>query len=407
MPEKKDRLKIALLVDWHSDKMGYSDNFLPKALAKLGHEVHLVTSNAQVYFNSPLYKDTFESFLGPGIQKCGMYQTDGYTVHRLPIMQWRGRMRTKGLLQQVRALKPDIVQSGEFRSFQTYEAALARPVLGYKFFSECHTHASVFPAAKGQGGRRAKVFWPVYSATLGRLINLSLEKCFPISVDSADIVKRFYGIDENKVEVRSLGVDTDLFRPVFDDESLKKERAESRRKLGFRDDEVVAIYTGRISVEKDPIYLAQAIDKLVRAGKPFRGLFVGHGPKEYADQIRACQGCLVLPYVPVQDLPALYRAADVAVWPKQESTSQLDAAACGLPLILSNQVHLPERVQGNGLLFQEKNSDDLAEKLLSLTDPSLRRRMGEIGAARMKKDLSWDKIAKQYEADYLRALRKQ
>lgn len=36
-------MQIAIVSDWFSEKMGYAENFLPKAMASLGHEVHLVT----------------------------------------------------------------------------------------------------------------------------------------------------------------------------------------------------------------------------------------------------------------------------------------------------------------------------------------------------------------------------
>ncbi len=309
-----------------------------------------------------------------------------------------------GLVGKLREIDPDIVQAGELPSLQTYRAALAKPVLGYKLFAECHIHASVFPAATGRGGRRAKVFWPIYYNTTGRLLNWAVERCFAISEDSADIVNRFFGISGERVEVRSLGVDTDLFRPFEGNADLTRKRQELRHRLGFRDDEVVAVYSGRLNIEKDPIFLAQAVEKLQRQGQPFRALFVGDGPREYLDSIRKCAGCVVHSFVPVQELPDLYRAADVGVWPKQESTSQLDAAACGLPLILSNQVKVLERVDGNGLLFEQGDPDSLATQLASLASADRRQKMGALGAKRMREQFSWDKIAMQYEQDYLRAL---
>ena len=57
-------MKIVILSSWFSERMGYIENCLPKALALLGHEVHVVSSTAQVYFNSPDYKEVYEPFLG-------------------------------------------------------------------------------------------------------------------------------------------------------------------------------------------------------------------------------------------------------------------------------------------------------------------------------------------------------
>jgi len=60
-------MRIVVVADWFSEKMGYSENCLPKALASLGHEVHLVTTEAQVYYNQPTYRATYEPFIGPPI----------------------------------------------------------------------------------------------------------------------------------------------------------------------------------------------------------------------------------------------------------------------------------------------------------------------------------------------------
>ena len=396
-------MRIALLTDWFSEKMGYSDNFLPKALALLGHEVHVVTSNGQVYFNSNFYKESFEPFLGPGIVECGAKELDGYILHRLPYMEWRGKVGIKGFFGKLHSLQPQIVSISEFISLQTYEAAIARPLLGYKLFVECHVHASVFPPARRIGGIKERLYWQVYKATTGLFVSSMCEKCYPISTDSADIAIRFFGVPEHKIEICSLGVDSDLFKPVSDETSQQK-RLQIREKLGFSPSDIVCIYTGRFSKGKKPVYLARAIGNLVEQGKPFRGLFVGMGSKEDLKAIRACPGCVVHPFVPVQELPGFYRAADIGVWPTQESTSQLDAIACGLPIILSNRVEVRERIEGNGLLYEEGNTDDLALKIYSLVDPGIRQRMGEIGTRRIREHYSWKIIAQKRVQDFEKAL---
>ncbi|MGZ3697305.1 MAG: glycosyltransferase, partial [Bdellovibrionota bacterium] len=135
------------------------------------------------------------------------------------------------------------------------------------------------------------------------------------------------------------------------------------------------------------------------------GLFLGDGPQNYVEEIRNSEGCQVLPFVAVQDLAQYYQAADIGVWPKQESTSQLDAIACGLPIILSNRVHVTDRVEGNGSLYVEGNPQSLASELLKLDDPRSREAMGRIGAAKIRARYSWIDIAKKYTDDYEAALR--
>ena len=393
-------MRIVLIVDWFSEKMGYSDNFLPKALASLGHEVHVVTSNGQVYFNNlPLYKKNFEPFLGPGVVDCGVKTLDGYTLHRLPYMEWRGRVRIKGLVGKLRSVRPQIVEVSELICLTTYEAAIAKLLLGYKLFVECHVHASVFPPAIRKGGIKERLYWLLYAATIGYLVSSLSEKCYPVSTDASDVAIRFLGVQKHKVEICSLGVDTDLFKPPSD-EASQQVRLQLREKLGFSHSDIVCIYTGRFSMGKDPLHLAQVIGSLVAQGEPFRGLFVGNGSQVDVEAIRACPGCVIHPFVPIRELPPFYWAADIGVWPKQESTSQLDAAACGLPIILSDRVRVRERIDGNGLVYEEDNPHDLARQIRILADPEIRRRMGEYGVRKMREHFSWDRIARQRIQDY-------
>ncbi|MGO8822767.1 MAG: glycosyltransferase family 4 protein [Desulfomonilaceae bacterium] len=224
-------------------------------------------------------------------------------------------------------------------------------------------------------------------------------KCYPLSQDVYDILVNFFNWPVEKLEICPLGVDTELFEPPTNDNHLRQ-RHELRERLGFLDQDIVCIYTGRFTEGKDPLCLALAIDELVKKGLPFRGLFVGNGDDEYLERLRECHGCVIHPFVSVAELPAFYRAADIGVWPKQESTSQLDAMSCGLPLVLSDLVKAAERVDGNAATFREGDVHSLALAIKSLLTLEKRKRMGTIGAERVRKRLSWDSIAASRIEDY-------
>lgn len=398
-------MRIVVVVDWFSEQMGYAENFLPKALAELGAQVHVITSNAQVYFDAPLYKETYEPYLGPGVVDCGVKELDGYTLHRLPFGRWRGRLRIRGLVPLVRSLRPDIVQTFDTQSVSTYEITLAKPTIGYKVFHESHMHASVFTPIRERGSLRSRFHWLVYAATVGRVVSMAAEACYPISTDASDIAIQFYGFQPRKISICSLGVDTELFVPAHLP-SLLQERQSLREQLGFAEDDVVCVYTGRFSEDKGPVLLAQAVSRLVGEGTRARGLFIGSGAREDVEAINSYVGCVTHHFVPTRDLPAFYRAADIGVWPKQESTSQLDAAACGLPLVLSNRIQVRERADGNGLLYAEGDPADLAKQIAVLCEPVLRRQMGQRSVQKMRESFSWRQIAKERLSDYEAALRR-
>ena len=394
-------MRIAVISDWFAEQTGYAENCLPKALASLGHEVHLLTSNVQPYFNSPAYAQTYERFLGPPIVECVTKDLDGYTLHRLPYKSWRGRLHIQGLLQTLVRLRPDVVQTFDIHTPSTYLSILGSFPAGYKVFLEAHTHASVFESDAGSRRWKRRVSLWIYRNIVGSLVSHRSEKCYPISPDAADIAVRHFGIQRSKIEVVSLGVDTNVFRPPATQAELEQ-RSALRSALGFADDDVVCVYSGRFSDDKNPLCLARAIDRLVAGGFRYRGLFVGNGPQE--KMIRACAGCVVHDFVPFKELPRFYHAAEIGVWPRQESTSQLDAAACGLPVILSHTITVRERVEGNGLLYEEDNEADLASRLRELHDPVTRRRLGNHGAAKVRNKFSWDVVARKRIEDFRTAL---
>jgi glycosyltransferase involved in cell wall biosynthesis len=398
-------LKIAIISDWYSEKMGYAENLLPKALASLGHEVHLITTNTQVYFDSPSYSQTYEPFLGPGIVDSGVKEIDGYLLHRLPFVKWKWHrlIQIKGLYAKLLEIRPHVVQTLDAFCLSTLQAALISRSLGFKLFGESHTHASVFFARDQRIRLVDTVKWFLLGNTIGRFISAHFEKCYPISVDAADIAVRYFGISKKKIKVCSLGVDTEFFKPPNGD-SAYHVRAALRAELGIKPADIVCIYTGRLTEDKNPLCLAKAIDILVEKGRPFRGLFVGNGTDDYISLISQCRGCVIHPFVPTTDLPKFYWSSDVGVWPRQESTSQLDAAACGLPLVLSNRIEVLERVQGNGILYDEDDHFDLAKKLSSLEDSSVRKSLGLAGAEKVFRKFSWEKIALDRVIDYEKAL---
>jgi len=212
---------------------------------------------------------------------------------------------------------------------------------------------------------------------------------------------RFFGVEPSKIALVPLGVDTDLFRPPSTAEELARRR-ETRASMGFGDDDVVFVYTGQFTEGKNPLLLARAVERLAAAGSPARGMFVGNGIQ--AAQIAALGRCVALhDFVPNSDLVRFYQAADVGVWPTQESTSMLDAAACGLPLVVNDTLQAVERIDGNGVQYRLNDLDDLTRVLALALDPEWRRSRGEIGARRMREHFSWSDLARRRLQDYERA----
>jgi glycosyltransferase involved in cell wall biosynthesis len=396
-------VKVTLLTETFAKNMGYLENVLPKYLSQLGVEMHVITTDLPPYYHEKSASKSYEGF-AQHLQAGTVEQVEGYALHVLGYKKTLGYMRMSGLRKRLREIAPDVVQTMSAVGWIPLDAALGRFSLGYKLFTASHYHSSVFPLASKMlpPWSAERLHCLVARAIPGRLTSLAAEKCYAITEDCADVATRYFGVPKNKVEVCALGVDTELFHPLREPSEFA-DRAALRRRLGFDDSKIVCIYTGRFTADKNPLLLVRAIEELCKMGKPYAGLFVGNGTQ--AADIATSAGSVTHPFVPVSELGALYRAADIGIWPAQESLSMLDAAACGLPIVANHTMDASERVQGNGMTYRLNDQADMVRVLLDLVDTSTRRRLGEIGALKMAREFSWESIARRRMRDYESALR--
>ncbi|GEA17233.1 glycosyltransferase family 4 protein [Moorella sp. E306M] len=105
-----------------------------------------------------------------------------------------------------------------------------------------------------------------------------------------------------------------------------------------------------------------------------------------------------LGYVSDEDLPALYNAADVFVFPsfyEGFGLPPLEAMACGTPVVVSSTASLPEVVGDAGVYVNPYDVEDIAQGIYRvLTDQELRRQLREKGLARAKL-FTWERSAKE------------
>jgi glycosyltransferase involved in cell wall biosynthesis len=395
------KLKIAIVSAFYSEGMGYTENCLPKFLARLGHDVHVVTSIYNVYGNQDDYPSTYQSFLGPATQPATQFQSNGYSVHRLATRLVNGYIWLPSLRRVIADLRPDVVHSLEHGSLLTFYLALLKLFYRFSLFTESHQHLSVVkPHLLKSGMSVGKLGYWLTRTLPGRLASLAVEKCFAIAPDCADVAVKYFGVPARKVSMQSLGSDTALFRPPTA-EADHLAREDLRNVLECTPDDVLCVYTGRFTATKNPALLATAIDMLRQKSFPVRGLFVGEGPQR--GEIEAKQNCKILPFMRHAELAEVYRAADIAIWPREESMSMLDAASAGLPLVASDRLGESKRVTGSGLFYQENDAASLADVLQTLLDPDLRRRLGEAGAQKMRQTHNWAEVANSVSRAYARS----
>jgi glycosyltransferase involved in cell wall biosynthesis len=133
--------------------------------------------------------------------------------------------------------------------------------------------------------------------------------------------------------------------------------------------------------------------QLVLAGGP------GYRGREIAGEIRARRlepAVRLLGYVPDEDLPSLYRGADILVLPSLYEgfgLPALEAMACGTPVLAADSSSLPEIIGPAGKVFSLDGTDPLTESIAALTSSeetlAEMSRQGLEWSARF----TWDKTA--------------
>ncbi len=227
-----------------------------------------------------------------------------------------------------------------------------------------------------------------------------------ISKYSQKKILQHYDVDSSKIRLAPNGVDTERFTPIGDCEKIKQ-----RIKLGNRQ---MVLFVGRLIPRKGVSYLVEAAKQVIKERKDTLFVLVGNGPLRnqlLSNVISAGlkQHFVFLGDVSEEDLPQIYRCADVFAFPSiQEGQGivLLEAQASAKPVVAFNISGITEAVRNKetGLLVTP-NSTELANAILKLlSDASLREKMGTLGREFVIRELSWAVCAKKMLAVYREAM---
>ena len=202
----------------------------------------------------------------------------------------------------------------------------------------------------------------------------------------------------NPTASRVVGNGVDLARFLPDDEDRRRTRAE----LGVSAEEVLVGGVGRLVAEKGIQEYIEAAGRL-HATNPGRVRFVWAGPVDDSkpdaiDISRGTNGPVAF-LGEWRDMPALYRALDVFVLPSYRegfSRSAMEAAACGLAMVLSDIRGCREigTHEEHLLLVPVRDPGSLHDAVARLlADPALRDRLGAAAKARAAADFDQRAVA--------------
>lgn len=222
-----------------------------------------------------------------------------------------------------------------------------------------------------------------------------------------------YGIAEEKIRVIHNGIDTDLFHP----HNLQAQEALMIKPFAIRRPYI--IYASRIThPEKRHIELIEAFSIFKQKTQSPHRLVIAGADGKKAEQVHRAvlqspfaSDILLTGYFPHENLPLIYSAADLCVFPSPVEGVGLpviEAMACGIPTACASGGALPEIAGDCTCYFEPNKPDHIAAVIGSLINDAAGentdRRQKLINAGiEWVKQYSWKQTARE-TLDYLEAV---
>lgn len=395
LTHQNQKLGILHVVDFFDSRLGYAEFYLAKQQAQDHHKVSIITSDQSAY----------------GSQRWipGLATIDGVDILRLKsTIRIRGNawgFNPSALLTTIKNLSPDVVHCH----------GLFSPLSQTVLLSKRNRQFSVVGDFMTGIAEKEELISRIGQIFVTEMTNSFLKHWFMNKVDAFfannEAVQNWLhlslGLNSSKIHFIPLGADKDLFQPD------KHKRKETRSRMEISQEDIVAIYTGKLLPIKRIHDLLMASKSVIDKHANFKVLLVGDGPAVYLSRLKSLtsrlkiqNNVIVLKTVHRTKLSDFYNVADFAVWPGGFSISILEAMACGLPVIIAKSDWTGHYIEnGNGFSFRAGDLSHLSSLILLLVNESgTRESMGKASRRLIDEKLNWDQIAAQYLEVYQHVL---
>ncbi|MFA5884002.1 MAG: glycosyltransferase family 4 protein [Acidimicrobiia bacterium] len=216
------------------------------------------------------------------------------------------------------------------------------------------------------------------------------------SVDLSARVRTFFDLDA-PIAIVPNPMDTEWFSPAPD------ERAGP---------DVTCCFVGRLEERKGIHDLLECIPMVIEHAPQTRFEIIGSDPDGVASTLRVPDPSRVRfrSPVPLTEVRAIYRSADVAVVPSRYDNSpftSVEAMACGTPVVGTSAGGTAEYVVDGetGVIVPPRDPEALAQAIVRLVnDAPVRSRMGRAARSRVVETYDYRVISRRMEAEYRAAI---
>ena len=239
-----------------------------------------------------------------------------------------------------------------------------------------------------------------YGRVVARRLARRQDAIIAISENTAQDVHRFFDVPLARLHVIHNGLEHDRFFPG------SREQAQAEMAARHQLHKPFFLYVARLEHPgKNHVRLISAFNQFKSTAKSGWQLVFGGSDWHGAEAIHAAarqspfaSDIRFLGFVSDQDLPNLYRAADVFVYPSLYEGFGLppvEAMACGCPVICSTNGSLGEVVGNAAAIVEPQDVDSIANQLhLLAADAPLRERLRQAGFARARQ-FDWNRAARE------------
>ena len=195
------------------------------------------------------------------------------------------------------------------------------------------------------------------------------------------------------IDVIPNGVELDRFFPAKTSEKSKVLRM---------------ITVGRLSVTKRIEMLIDAVEILHRTACRLHLTIVGGGKTEQQLRKNVAERELtdvikITGRIDSEKMPELYRQNNIFISASMQegmSNAMLEAMASGLPIVTTRCEGLAELIDGNGIIVEKDNIEEIAKAVKKLADnPELHKQMS-IAARKQAEKFDWTNVASSYIEQY-------
>jgi glycosyltransferase involved in cell wall biosynthesis len=231
---------------------------------------------------------------------------------------------------------------------------------------------------------------------LEQFIMPAADRVISLSQTMTEDFRKHVNYPINQVRTIYHGV-SDKFRVETDEARLARVRAEYDLPARF------ILFVGNLYPQKNFGTLARAFTR-VKDIIPHRLVVAGRPRYKFERDVALLQDLGIadrvdfLQFVPNDDLVLIYNLADCFVYPSLYESfglAQLEAMACGCPVIGANAGAIPEVTGGAAMLFEPHSPEELSDAILRVTGhPDVRQCLVDRGLVRAR-EFTWERTAQQ------------